>query len=198
MNCEKKNRFPSIQANTANNAILESQQAVLSDRCVNRSSRGTAALARIVDRAKHLPGEWVANMRHQAPTWFNFSKPDTSHEIRRFPVSAFAAVLAVAMSLMLIVASSILLTRAENNLNSIRSEISTLSDEVVELKSDFQAQQNLIEIYRIATEEYGMVSEEYIKMQYLALNAGDSVETFEGEREQTVNLSAILSAIGVK
>ncbi len=198
MNCENKNVITSIQAAPAADATSESRQAVLSERGAAKKLKGSNLIPMLIDRARHLPREWFTKMRDQAPMWFDSAKPDTSREIRRFPVSAFAAVLAVAMSLMLIVASSVLLTRAEHNLNSLQSEISTLSDEVSELKSDFQTQQNLIEIYRIATEEYGMVSEEYIKMQYLALDAKDSVETFEGEDEQTVNLSAILSAIGVK
>ncbi len=137
-------------------------------------------------------------LKNAIPTWFNGEKPDTSREVRRFPLSAFAAVIAVAMSLMLIVASSVLLTRAESSIDRLRGEVSTLSAEVEELRSDLDVQTNLLEIRRIAIEEYGMVDEEYLKMQYISLEAEDKVEAFEEEREENISLSTLLSAIGIK
>ena len=132
------------------------------------------------------------------PTWFNGDRPDTSSETRRFPLSAFAALLAVAMSLMLIVASTIMLNRAENDLSELRQELSALTDEVSELSADFGVRNDLREIRRIAIEEDGMVGEEYIKMQYITMDGEESVETFEEERGGNVSLDAILSAIGIK
>jgi hypothetical protein len=55
-----------------------------------------------------------------------------------------------------------------------------------------------VEIRRIAVEEYGMVSEEFVKMQYMEGTSEDSVESFEEETRQNVSLDAILSAIGLK
>ena len=40
-----------------------------------------------------------------------------------------------------------------------------------------------------------MVDEDYIRMQYISLKDEDSVEVYEDEREGTVTLSSILSAI---
>ena len=53
-------------------------------------------------------------------------------------------------------------------------------------------------IRRIAMEEYGMVGEEYVRMQYLTLTNEDLIEVYEEEKEQAMELSALLSAIGVK
>lgn len=132
------------------------------------------------------------------PTWFNGDKADTSGETRRFPLSAFAAMLAIALSLMLIVASAIMLNRAENTVSELRQELDTVAGEVSELSASFEVQNDLREIRRIAVEEYGMVSEEYIKMQYLTLNGEESVEAFEEETKTNVSLDAILSALGIK
>ncbi|MBE6601456.1 MAG: hypothetical protein E7637_02980 [Ruminococcaceae bacterium] len=133
-----------------------------------------------------------------APTWMDFSRADASREKRRFPLSAFAAVLAVAMSLMLIVASSVMLTRAEGNLSLLKKEITATSAEVAKMRSDFEASVDLLEIRRIAVEEYGMVDQDYVKVEYIDLNPEDSVESFEEKERPSVGLSAILSALGLK
>lgn len=154
-------------------------------------------LSSMVVFAKKLPKSVCGLVKGSAPAWFDASKADDSKERMRFPVSAFAAVLAVAMSLMLIVASSVLLTRAESNVSRLQAQISTTSAEVAELRSDFEVQNNLLEIRRIAIEEYGMVEEDYLKTDYLTLSTEDSVEAFEEERGDKVSLSALLSAIGI-
>ena len=66
------------------------------------------------------------------------------------------------------------------------------------MRSDIEASIDLLEIRRIAMEEYGMVEEEYLKMDYISMKTEDSVEAFEDERPTGVGLSAILSAIGIK
>ena len=149
----------------------------------------------ISERIRALPQAAGEKLKAAVPTWFNSAKPDTSREKKRFPLSGFAAIAAVAISLMLIVASSVLLMRAESNISTLKSEVNAMSNDVAELRSDFETRYDLLEIRRIATEEYGMVDEDYIRMQYISLKDEDSVEVYEDEREGTVTLSSILSAI---
>jgi len=151
-------------------------------------------LPAVVDRIKQMP----TRIKEGIPLWFDPKTPDTSADSRRFPLSAFAAILAIAMSLMLIVASSVLLTRAEDNVSRMKLQVSETSDEVAQMRSDIEASIDLLEIRRIAMEEYGMVEEEYLKMDYISMKTEDSVEAFEDERPTGVGLSAILSAIGIK
>ncbi|MBQ8431817.1 MAG: hypothetical protein IJX28_02930 [Clostridia bacterium] len=132
------------------------------------------------------------------PTWFDAAAPDTKDTKKTFPFSAFAAILAIAVSLMLIVASSVLLTRAENRVSQLNSELLTAYDEMTELQSDLDVRDDLLVIRRIAVEEYGMVGEEYVRMQYISLQQEDSIEAYEEERASTVELSALLSAMGIK
>ena len=70
--------------------------------------------------------------------------------------------------------------------------------EVSELRSDFETCYDLLEIRRIAVEEYGMVTEEYLKNHFTSIGSEDSVESFEDDRDDSVSLGAILSAIGWK
>lgn len=134
----------------------------------------------------------------QSPKWIDFSRAEKDAKGRRFPISALAAIIAIAMSLFLIVASSVMVTRAESEISSLKKEIDDTSAEIAKLRSDFEVQNDLLEIRRIAVEEYGMVSEEFVKMQYMEGTSEDSVESFEEETRQNVSLDAILSAIGLK
>ena len=144
-----------------------------------------------------MPREVCGRLTSALPTWFDTAEPDTSDNRRSFPLSAFAALLAVAVSLMLIVASSVMLMRAESRVNSLKREVNAQSAELAKLRSDLDVKNDLIEIRRIATEEYGMVSEEYVRTTYLLRDVRDSVEVYEEEREDSVGLAAILSAIGI-
>ncbi len=130
-------------------------------------------------------------------TWFDSSASDKAQVKRSFPLSAFAAAVVVAVSLMLIVASTVLLTRAQSDVFKLKQEIDAEAVEIAELRSDLEIKNDLLQIREIAVNEYGMVSEEYLRMQYLDLGAGDSIEVFEKEEDE-VGLGALLSAIGIK
>ena len=145
-----------------------------------------------------LPARTGEKLRAALPAWFDTAEPDTSKNSRRFPLSAFAAMLAVAMSLLMIVASSVMVRLAESDVSRLKTKISDASAQAAELKSDFEVGNDFLEIRQIATEEYGMVAEDYVKMDYVSLRGEDSVEVYEEEREKSVGLSALLSAIGLK
>ena len=145
-----------------------------------------------------LPARVGERILAAAPTWFDTAEPDTSQNSRRFPLSAFAAMFAVAMSLLLIVASSVMVRLAESDVSRLKTKISDATVAAEELKSDFEVGCDLLEIRQIASEEYGMVAEDYVKMDYVSLQGEESVEAYKEEREESVGLSALLSAIGLK
>ena len=155
-------------------------------------------LAALPATIKKLPANAVQYIRASLPAWFDFSPVDTTRETRRFPVSAFAAIAVVAVSLMLIVASSVMINHGEKRVSQLTVELNELSNEVLELQSDLDVENDLLQIRDIATSEFGMVEEKYVQMQYLSLGSADSIEVFEEEKQQTVGISALLSAIGVK
>ncbi len=144
-----------------------------------------------------LPEQLREKVKCAPTSWFNFSKPDTTRETRRFPLSALAAIAAVAMSLMLIVAGSVMLTQGEGEVNRLKQEFLQLSNEVSELRSDLSVQNDLLTIREIAVNEYGMVDREYLRMEYLSMGGEDSIDVFEEEPPKTVGLSALLNALGI-
>ena len=155
-------------------------------------------LKAIPAQVKCLPTKTVQFIRASAPAWFDFSPVDTTKGTRRFPLSAFAAIVAVAVSLLLIVASSVMIHHGEKRVNQLTVELAELSGEVLDLQSELDVKNDLLVIRNIATEEYGMVEEKYVKMQYLSMGSSDSIEVFEEKKQETVGISAILSAIGLK
>lgn len=165
----------------------------------------TVAMPSVSARVRALPGRVMAlptqamkKMRQSHTEWFDHARVDTSREARRFPLSALAAIFAIAMSLMLIVASSVMINRGENHVNILKREMTALTGEVSELRSDLAMENDLLAIRNVAVNEFGMVKEEYVRMEYLSVNEGDTIEVFEEEREQSIGLSAILSALGFK
>lgn len=149
-------------------------------------------------KLRSLPAQAMQAVRTRHTAWFDTSAQDVSKEQKRFPLSAFAALAAVAVSLMLIVASSVMVNHGEREVNQLTLQLSNLSNEVAELRSDLDVQNDLLDIRDIAVNEYGMVSEEFVKMTYLSSEKSDSIEAFEEEKEAEVGLSALLSAIGIK
>lgn len=140
----------------------------------------------------------VQAAKERKGAWLNFEKADTSHNRRAFPVSAVSAIVTVALSLMLIVAGSVMLTDAESQVACLKKEITAVSAEVAELKSNHEIQHNLLEIRDVAVNELGMVEEGYVRSDYLQLAKEDSIEVFEEERETGIGLSGLLSALGFK
>lgn len=155
-------------------------------------------LSALPAQIKQLPANTIQYVRASMPAWFDFSPVDTTQSTRRFPFSAFAAIVAVAVSLMLIVASSVMIHQGEKRVSQLTVELSELAGEVSDLQSELNVKHDLLVIRDIATEEFGMIEEKYVKMQYLSMGSGDSIEVFEEEEQETVGLAAILSAIGLK
>ena len=155
-------------------------------------------LAAFPEKIRHLPANTVKYIRTSAPSWFDFSPVDTTQGTRRFPLSAFAAIVAVAVSLMLIVASSVMIHHGEKRVSQLTVEVSELAGEVSDLQSELDVKNDLLLIRDIATDEFGMVEEKYVKMQYLSMGSGDSIEVFEEKKQESVGIAAILSAIGLK
>lgn len=159
-----------------------------------RSSVGSALSTTI----KNVPGCLVGTCRKGFPLWFDARRADTSRNTRRFPLSAFAAVAAVAASLMLIVSGSVMVTQAENRVSSLGVRLDEMTAEVLDMQSSFDVQTDLLGIRSVAVNEYGMVAEEFVKTDYVALRQEDSVEVFGEDREGSIGLGALLSAIGIE
>ena len=198
--------FAETRAMRIRNADFSADVAADETVCAGEGEKGCVAVVRqeektsrgVLSTLRSLPAKAVAAVRENHAVWFNGRAADTSEEVRRFPVSAFAAIFAVAVSMMLIVAASVLVSDAERDLQTLNRELTQLHQEVAEMKSELNVQNDLSEIRTIATEEYGMVDKKYVKMDYISVEHPETAEAFPEERESGVGLSALLSALGIK
>ncbi len=138
-----------------------------------------------------------AFMKERFPMWFNPAKGKSDRE-KKFPLSAFAAVVAICICMVMIVSSALMVTGAEAKISKLNAEVVTLNAEIQDLEEDLRASGDLMEIRRIAVEEYGMVEADYLKTDYIAMEEKDRVESFQKEERIGIGLSAILSALGLK
>ncbi len=139
----------------------------------------------------------VDSLKKHCALWVDSGTVDSKANRKTFPLSAFAAIAAVAVSLMLIVASSVMVAQAEGRVNTLNRKIDKVALEVSDLEADWNVQNDLVEIRKIAVEEYGMIGEEYVKTRYINLTGGGNVEVFEEEERDGIRLSALLNAIGI-
>lgn len=147
---------------------------------------------------RRLPAQTLETVKTRYPLWFDPRKGSTENEKRRFPLSAFAAVAAVAVSMMLIVASSLMVIGAETQISRLNSQITDLHGQITDLQSELAEEVDLFEIRRIAVEELGMVSEDYVKMDYIELKRDEIAEVTDGKSKTGIGLAGLLSAIGLK
>ena len=136
-------------------------------------------------------------IKERYPSWINSKKGKNDRE-KKVPVSAFASIVAICGCMMMIVLSAFMVTSAESKISKLNSEVATLNAEIEDLEADLRSGSDLMEIRRIAVEEYGMVEVEYLKMDYITLEGEDRVEAFGKEERRGIGLSAILSALGLK
>lgn len=118
-------------------------------------------------------------------------------KMQRIPVSVISVLVVVAVSLMLIVSSSVMVAGAKREVSALDDEVNALAKEA-ELATDrFESSVNYLDIYQIATERYGMIPASFADSMYVDQNKQNTIENFEDDGEGTVGLSTLLSAIGI-
>ena len=106
------------------------------------------------------------------------------------------AVAGVAVSLMLIVSGSVLMSGASREVKDLENELDGLSATEKKLEAELEIKNDVNVLLDRATGELGMIRKEYVEANYLDSKGSDRVEANE-EEEKEVGISAILSAFGI-
>jgi len=79
----------------------------------------------------------------------------------------------------------------------LKSRLSELTAQQNELTLKLEKKNDLVEIERIATQEYGMVKRDKVAKQYVNVGDGDVIEVETSDESDTVadGLSSLMSAI---
>ncbi len=88
---------------------------------------------------------------------------------------------------------------ATNEISELENELRTIKAEADELELKLEEKNDIREIERIATMEYGMTKEDTLQRRYVSISNGERIEVLEAQEEEAslgVMLSSIFSQLG--
>lgn len=118
------------------------------------------------------------------------------HSPRRMAKMA-AAVAGIAVSLMMIVGGSVLVSDANRETKELENELKALEIQRNELDLELDMKNDINLLRDKAVNELGMIRKEYVDAQYLDVSGSDSIQAHENEEDKDVGIAAILSAFGI-
>ena len=115
---------------------------------------------------------------------------------RRMPRGALPVIAVVTLSLLLIVCSSVMVSRSSGEVSKLEYKIEVLEGRRNELKTKLEVKNDLLEIQRIAVEEYGMISGDYAASRYVDVTDDEVIEEYGEEKGKDNLIAKLLRAIG--
>ena len=159
-----------------------------------KKDRSSTAVFRTVDTSK------FSKVRKIADEWIPEDKIiDVRQRRRNGSFSKIVLAMAgVAVSLMLIVSGSVLMSGANREVKELENELKQLEKTEEQLILELEMKNDVNVLRDRASGDLGMIRKEYVDANYLG-NAGmDGIEVFEDENDDKgVGISAILSAFGI-
>lgn len=148
---------------------------------------------------KKRAGAMVTFARKLAEEWL---MPDghTTHRVgekKHLPLSTIAVFFVIALSLMLMVSGTVMVAGAKREVSDLRYEVESLADEAALLEDRLESEIDYFEVYRVATEELGMVDAGFVGAAYLNESAENKIEAYTNEEDPSTGLATLLAAIGV-
>ena len=112
------------------------------------------------------------------------------------PKGVLSMLAVVTVSLMLCVCASVMVSRASADVSSLEERIDGLIYDIGDLEGKLEVKNNMLDIKRIAVEEYGMISAEYASGRYIDVREDESIVKHEGKGSSSNWLAELLEAIG--
>ncbi len=156
---------------------------------------GESAVAQYESKAKNAADRMVAVARD----WLCPDDPALRRrgEKKRVPVSVISVLVVIAVSLMLIVSSSVMVANARRDVSNLGDEVALLEREAQLVQDKLESSVDYLEIYRTATEELGMIPATYVDSLYVDTTDGNTIEVLEPEEDDAPGLGTLLAAIGI-
>ncbi len=116
---------------------------------------------------------------------------------KRFPKSVLPVLAVVTLSLLLVVCSSVMVSRASGDVSKLEYQIEQLQESKKDLEGKLVEKNNMLDIQRIAIEEYNMIKGSYATSKFLDVTEDEEIKLFnKGDGEDSF-LKTILKAIGL-
>ena len=100
----------------------------------------------------------------------------------KFPTKVILSILIITFSLMIIVASIVLVGTAKRTRNSLNDEIENLDFQIAELKHDLEIKNEEADIEIFAEEVLGMISQKHVNAEYIQSNKTDGIDIKEDNK----------------
>ena len=168
-----------------------------------RTRKESRALCDAVRNQTSLPeriDRRVKQGKVTAQEWLQFDRPTVQERKanRRIPISLLSALIVIAVSLMLIVSSAVMVAGMRREVGGLEKEVRALEKQSALMGDKLEATIDYREVYRLATEEYGMLEADYVSASYNVEENARRIEAFEPEEPTTFGLSTLLSALGFR
>ena len=95
----------------------------------------------------------------------------------RIPTGVIVAIVVIGISLLLIVGSTVLLGSAQSRCNELEGSIEELDFTIEELEAELEKKNAELDIEIFAKEELGMISQEYVKVEYINSKTDEVIES---------------------
>ena len=131
-----------------------------------------------------------------AKTWIPIEERKEENIVKggktKLHVTLILAIIVITVSLLLIVASAVLLGSAKSEQNELEEKISALDMEISELRTDLDRKNADADIEIFAKEELGMIKQEHVNFKYINSDKTDGVEKQQSEK---VSFSSLINWI---
>lgn len=148
---------------------------------------------------KYLESPATARLAELSRDWFPIEKEEKCEktDVKKLPAGVLGSMLAVTLCCVMIVGSSVMVSLSIREASILQSELDALDKQYTTLNTELSLKNDMLEIERIAVEEYGMVRSDFVSTQVLSSQSENTVEVYETKGEFGQGLSNLLSAIGI-
>lgn len=150
-------------------------------------------------KVKEIPSHLTAEgLEALSEEWFPIDKAENRQDGKksRMPRGVIPVLTIVTFSLLLIVCSSVMVSRASAEVSSLEDRIEELEEIRDDLMTDLDVKNNMLDIKKIAVEEYGMISGDYAASRYLDITEDEKIENYDEKENERSLFSKLMDAIG--
>ena len=115
---------------------------------------------------------------------------------KRIPKGIFPAMAVVTLSLLLVVCSSVMVSRASSDVSRLEYQIDLLEESKNDLEGKLVEKNNMLDIRKIAIEEYNMIASGFATSKFLDVTEDEEIELFYTTDGDESFWKTILKAIG--
>ena len=148
----------------------------------------------IVMPARKSTSKLKSRVSKMMAKWFpqESKNEKVANEKRRFPVAVVGLLISLAVAMTVIVSTSVLTSKSQSEMSNLKDEIAALDAEDAYLEEELIKRDDLAYIINYATEELGMIKENYGSSVYLELGEGNSAS---GGSQTDESFTALLAAM---